>query len=273
MKLSNTNTRIIVSIIAMPIIITGCLSGGYSFLFISFVIALLAFYEFKTMSDKKGIFISLPFGLLCAASLVYSGYRPELSNNVLIPVIVFSIVLSEMFKNKGSAISNIGASLLGILYIGLSIQSLVRIRELFAGADYVRGGYLIVTTLATIWVCDSAAYFGGLRFGKHRLFLRVSPKKSWEGAIFGFVFSIISVVLAKYFFLSFLSWLNAIMLGLIIGIFGQVGDLAESWLKRDAGVKDSSNIIPGHGGIFDRFDSLIAVAPMVYGYLYFFIKN
>jgi phosphatidate cytidylyltransferase len=114
---------------------------------------------------------------------------------------------------------------------------------------------------------DSAAYFIGTAIGKHKLFPRVSPNKSWEGAIAGFVFSIITLVVLKSFLLEFLDWVDIIAFGVIIGIFGQVGDLIESLIKRDAGVKDSSNIIPGHGGIFDRFDSLLFSAPIIFLYL------
>ena len=106
--------------------------------------------------------------------------------------------------------------------------------------------------------------------GKHKLFKRVSPNKSWEGAIFGFIFAITTMILAKIIILNFLSWNTVIALGFIVGIFGQVGDLIESLIKRDAGVKDSSAIIPGHGGIFDRFDSLLYTAPLIFLYLSFF---
>ncbi|MFZ1281640.1 MAG: phosphatidate cytidylyltransferase, partial [Ignavibacteriaceae bacterium] len=129
------------------------------------------------------------------------------------------------------------------------------------------GGYLIISIFASIWICDSAAFFGGTALGKHKLFHRVSPKKSWEGAIFGFVFAILAMILAKNLVLDFLSLKDAIAIGLITGTIGQIGDLAESLLKRDAGVKDSSNLIPGHGGIFDRFDSLLFSAPVIYLYL------
>ena len=150
---------------------------------------------------------------------------------------------------------------------------MIGIREFFPNIDdlYSRGGYLIISVFASIWICDSAAFFGGTALGKHKLFPRVSPKKSWEGAIFGFVFSIIAMYLAKVLVLDFLSLKDALIIGVLIGIFGQVGDLIESLLKRDAGIKDSSNLIPGHGGIFDRFDSLFFSAPIVFMYLVYFV--
>ncbi|MDP3829833.1 MAG: phosphatidate cytidylyltransferase, partial [Ignavibacteriaceae bacterium] len=109
--------------------------------------------------------------------------------------------------------------------------------------------------------------------GKHKVFPRVSPKKSWEGAIFGFVFSIIAMIVAKYVFLEFLKLEQAIIIGAIVGTVGQMGDLIESLFKRDAGVKDSSNLIPGHGGIFDRFDSLLVASPVIFLYIKYFVGS
>jgi phosphatidate cytidylyltransferase len=126
---------------------------------------------------------------------------------------------------------------------------------------------LIVSIFASIWICDSAAFFGGTALGKHKLFPRVSPNKSWEGAVFGLLFAVIAMVISKVIILGFLSWFDVITIGLIVGIIGQIGDLIESLFKRDAGVKDSSTLIPGHGGIFDRFDSLLYTAPAVLLYI------
>ncbi len=110
--------------------------------------------------------------------------------------------------------------------------------------DYTQGRIVIISIFASIWICDSAAFFGGTALGKHKLFPRVSPNKSWEGAIFGLLFAVIAMVISKAIFLDFLSWFDVITIGLIVGIIGQIGDLIESLFKRDAGVKDSSGLIP-----------------------------
>jgi phosphatidate cytidylyltransferase len=109
--------------------------------------------------------------------------------------------------------------------------------------------------------------------GKHRLFLRVSPKKSWEGAMWGFAGAVATMALFHYTLLPYLAFHQAIIIGMIIGAFGQVGDLIESLLKRDAGVKDSSGLLPGHGGVLDRFDSLIYVSPILYLYIDFIVLS
>lgn len=124
--------------------------------------------------------------------------------------------------------------------------------------------------MVSIWICDSAAFFLGTAFGKHKLFPRVSPNKSWEGAIAGFIFAIITMITAKALLLNELTLIDSLIVGIIVGSIGQLGDLVESLFKRDAGVKDSSALIPGHGGILDRFDSLLLTAPAVYIYLFLF---
>jgi phosphatidate cytidylyltransferase len=135
------------------------------------------------------------------------------------------------------------------------------------------GGYTVISVFATIWICDTAAYFVGVSIGRHKLFESVSPKKSWEGAIAGFVFAELTMIAARALVLDYLSLGNALVLGAIVGIFGQVGDLVQSRFKRDSGVKDSSSIIPGHGGVYDRFDSLVFVAPFVYLYIDFIVLS
>ena len=117
------------------------------------------------------------------------------------------------------------------------------------------------------WVNDTGAYCTGMLFGKHRLFERISPKKSWEGSIGGAVFSIIAAIVMAHFF-TFLSTGVWIGLGLTVVVFGTWGDLTESLMKRTLGIKDSGNILPGHGGMLDRFDSTLMVVPAAVVYLY-----
>jgi phosphatidate cytidylyltransferase len=204
--------------------------------------------------------------------LIVNQFKHFIDVYTIIIISSLLLLILELFRNKGSAILNLGAAYLGIFYIGLFTTSLLGLREFYPHINglYERGGYLIISVLASIWVGDSAAYYGGTALGKHKLFPRVSPNKSWEGAVFGFIFSVGTMILAKLIVLDFLSWNNVIAIGVIIGIIGQIGDLVESLLKRDAGVKDSSSIIPGHGGVFDRFDSLLFVAPAVWFYLRYF---
>jgi len=272
--LSNTATRVLVSVFAIPLIIAACYFGNIYFFLFALAIALISFYEFYLMAGNKGANVNFYVGIFAISILMFNSYLHFFDRYTFLIVVVFLAALIELFRNDGSAIINLGTTLLGIFYIGLFSSALVDIREFYPniGDHYLHGGYLIISVLATIWICDSAAYFAGLSLGKHKLFPRVSPKKSWEGAIFGFVFAILTMITAHFVVLDFLSLKGAIILGVLIGIFGQIGDLVESLIKRDAEVKDSSALIPGHGGIFDRFDSLLFSAPVILLYLKYFAR-
>lgn len=211
---------------------------------------------------------------------------------VVLVVFLLVVLLVELFRTKGSPMINSASTVLGVMIISLFYGTLISTRELFpygfpvykffgtGFADDVHmamiqrwGGYTVVSVFASIWICDTAAYFGGVRFGKHKLFERVSPNKTWEGAVFGFVFAILTMVAARELFLEYLRLQDAIILGLFVGLFGQLGDLIESRFKRDVAVKDSSDLIPGHGGFYDRFDSLVFVSPFVYLYIDFVVLS
>ncbi len=269
MALENTAKRVLVSIVAIPLILAASYVG--SFIFFSFVlaIALTSYYEFTMLAKNKDANTNIWIGFAALIFLLVNQYNYifETYSFLLILIIIISII--ELFRNRNSAIINIGSTLLGIFYIGLFASSLIGIREFYPaiGDFYTRGGYLIISIFVSIWICDSAAFFGGTTLGKHKLFPRVSPNKSWEGAIFGFIFAVITMILLKFLILDFLPWETIIAFGIIIGTVGQIGDLIESLIKRDAGVKDSSNLIPGHGGVFDRFDSILFTAPVILLYL------
>jgi phosphatidate cytidylyltransferase len=264
--LSNTTIRILVSIIAIPAIVLASYFGSYYFYVFVLGIGVISYYEFWILVKKKDVSANLYIGLFAVALIITNSLLKIIDFHSLILILLVVITLVELFRNSGSAVLNLGISLLGILYIGIFSSSLIFLREFYI-TDYTKGGFLIISILASIWVCDSAAFFGGNALGKHKLFPRVSPNKSWEGAIFGLVFAIITMIAAKIIVLDYLSWIDVFILGIIVGIIGQVGDLIESLFKRDVDVKDSSNLIPGHGGVFDRFDSLLYTAPVVFLYL------
>lgn len=269
MSLSNNAQRVLVSIIAIPVIAAASYLGGIYFLILILAIALVSFFEFSSIMKNKGMQPNVLIGYLGVAFMVINPLYHFFDFYSFTLIFILILTAVELFRNKGSAIYNIGGTLLGTFYLGLLAGAVVSIREFYPqiGDLYLRGGYLIILIFTAIWICDSAAYYGGSSLGKHKLFPRVSPKKSWEGAIFGFLFAIITVILAKIFLLDFISFQTAAAIGFIVGTVGQVGDLVESLFKRDAGIKDSSGIIPGHGGIFDRFDSLLYSAPVILLYL------
>lgn len=250
-------------------------------------------------------------GILVSAGFIFSRVRdlvlgilerisvsvpaPSMAQYLLILALVFTPLLLavELFRNRGSAMLNIAVTIFGAMYVSLFFGSLIGIRELFVPEDFPVyahfsvtgigvgeeavatidrwGGWTVVVLFASIWACDSAAYFAGRGIGRHKLFERVSPSKTWEGAIAGLLFAVATFLLGRALLLSYLTPAQAVICGMIVGLFGQLGDLAESLLKRDAGVKDSSTLIPGHGGVLDRFDSLMYVSPLFYFYLDFVV--
>lgn len=264
--------RVIVAIIGIPIILISSYLGGYYFFFFVLVISLLSFYEFGLLVKNKGSNINFPLGGIIILLLLLNQYRNFIDLELIILLGALTLLVIELFRNRGSAIFNLGSTFLGIFYIGFFSTSLIALREFYSSSALADnyGAYLIMSIFASIWIGDSAAYYGGINLGKHKLFPRVSPKKSWEGAIFGFIFSIGALILAKLILLDFLSWMNIIVIGIIVGTIGQVGDLVESLLKRDSEVKDSSSLIPGHGGFLDRFDSLLFCTPAIWIYLKYF---
>ncbi|MBS2025818.1 MAG: phosphatidate cytidylyltransferase [Deltaproteobacteria bacterium] len=152
----------------------------------------------------------------------------------------------------------VGLAVLGAVYCGLAMAALVHLRALENGA------YWIVLTLVVTWFNDTGAYFAGRAFGKHKLFERISPKKTWEGAIGGFLACIAGGVGVQMLFLHEVPVWGAAVIGAAAGIAGPLGDLGESMLKRAYGVKDSGKLLPGHGGMLDRIDALLFTAPVVW---------
>ncbi len=271
--MSNLAMRVLAAVVAIPLIAAACYFGGpYFFLFTTALIVLSA-NEFYNLANSKNLNPSAVFGITSAGvlnALVYSSGLTA-AFDFLILIIPLAL-LSELFRKRTDKVSgtfeNVGSTLVGIFYIGLFGSMLTAIRQRF-GLEKVfplekDAGLFIIAILATIWICDSAAYFVGKSLGKHKMSKFISPNKTWEGAIAGFAFALATAIAAKYLVLPDLSLRLSVGMGIIIGVFGQAGDFVESMFKRDAGVKDSSTLIPGHGGVFDRFDSLLFSAPFIY---------
>ncbi len=179
----------------------------------------------------------------------------------------FALLFLFRIRDISTAARDISYATLAFLYIPLLLMHLVLLRQLSHGVEWLLVIMLIVMTN------DSAAYYTGSAFGKNRLYPLVSPKKSIEGALGGLVGSIGGTLLAKFTFFPQLSLLDALLTAVFIGMIGQAGDLFESLLKRSFGVKDSGSIIPGHGGVLDRLDSIIFAAPATYYYAIFIFKG
>jgi phosphatidate cytidylyltransferase len=203
----------------------------------------------------------LTFISLCANPVFNKSPIPFIA---LLIFTVFGTALIELYRNKNVPFSNITHTLFPIFYVsvpfGLLILANSQTYQNIFHSELILGFYF------ALWSNDTGAYLFGKAFGKHKLFERISPNKTWEGSIGG-AFSAIGIsILTGYYFSSLPMW-QWIGIGIIISIFGSMGDLVESLFKRSMGVKDSGRIMPGHGGILDRFDGLLIAAPFVFAFL------
>jgi phosphatidate cytidylyltransferase len=181
--------------------------------------------------------------------------------------LIFALLFLFRIKEVADAAREVSYSLLAFIYIPFLLMHLVMLRQTHFGVQWLLVIMLIVMTN------DSAAYYTGSMFGKHKLYPLVSPKKSIEGALGGVAGSICGTLLAKFTFFQELTLVDALVTAVVIGMIGQAGDLFESLLKRSFGVKDSGTLIPGHGGVLDRLDSILFAAPATYYYVIYFFKG
>jgi phosphatidate cytidylyltransferase len=208
----------------------------------------------------------------------------------LLALLVIATLIHQVLRRNPEPIANIGATFIGVIYVGWLFSYLIFLRSLpgpsyipifgelargvqgtwletllLAVANAPRGAWLVLYVFAVTWITDTGAYFVGMRWGKHPLAPRLSPKKTIEGAIGGLI-AATAMSLAWGTWIN-LPWLHCLILGPVLGVLAQVGDLCESAIKRDLGIKDFGTLLPGHGGILDRFDSLLFTAPIAYYYL------
>ncbi len=274
MDLKKLGLRVLVAIFGIPIILFLVLKGGWFFVVLVLIINLLSQYEFYKLTELKQMWPIKILGLIGNVLITISFYRFGIEKLWLVILILFYLtLLIELFRNKASAALNISATTFGFFYPSAFFSFHILIRELPKSVNltYEAGGRWLILMLVTIWVCDTAAYFMGSTIGRHKLFPRISPHKTIEGAISGFMFAIITPYIFSITYIKELRLVDCLVIGFIVGIMSQIGDLVESLFKRDAGVKDTSGILPGHGGFLDRFDAPLFVAPLVYLYLRFIV--
>ncbi|HET9136443.1 MAG TPA: phosphatidate cytidylyltransferase [Candidatus Kapabacteria bacterium] len=284
--MSNLAQRVLVAVIAIPIVLFIVLYKPLGFYALAVMLSGMTVWEYYGLARTKGIAPQNILGVVLTmiTALIFGHYRLKYlfgwDTDIVIGIAMaalflgaFIILAVELFRNLPNPIEQTAITLFGAVYIGIGCGSLFGIFDSLAFwitskemYSHYMPGLFILTVLVSIWVCDSAAYFAGRAFGKHKFFERVSPKKTWEGAIAGFIASIALWAVAPMVIepLAFLGTTNCIIIGIIAGSIGQIGDLGKSLLKRDAGVKDSSNLIPGHGGVLDRLDSIIFVSPVLF---------
>jgi len=249
--------RIITSIIGVPAVLLCAYLGEVPFLFFILAVVLISLYEFHNLVLRYGsqtpLFLVIAGGLIFPLSFYFA---PQLGS---VFIFVFLIICYMYHLDHMETFTPIGLALtfLAVIYISYSFSHLLLLRE----RD--QGFWLVFYVFVAVWGTDTGAYFIGSKFGKHKMAPVISPNKTWEGFIGGLVTS----TLAIWVFLTFVPLKNARLLILItplVSLGAQLGDLFESSIKRFAQTKDSGNLLPGHGGVLDRFDSMLWAAPLTY---------
>jgi phosphatidate cytidylyltransferase len=273
-------TRAITGFFFIIVMLGSVLLGKFVFGAFFLLLSALSLHEFYGLVKHASLKPNTTAGIVNGA-MVYTGFLLLIyANNhilaspgagkvahgllFLLPIMFSAIFIDELFKQSASPVTNIAFTYLGIIYIIVPFT-------FFHALAYVGGGFNFHYPLAfllMLWANDTGAYLVGRQFGKTKLFERHSPKKTWEGFIGGLLISIVAAIIIGHFFAD-LPWKQWVSVAILIACFGTLGDLVESMFKRSIHVKDSGGLLPGHGGLLDRFDGLLLAAPVVYTYLYF----
>jgi phosphatidate cytidylyltransferase len=274
---SNATQRVYSALIGGPLVFFGVLWSSLITLAIIAVIIGLCIREYMRLLRRMGIQPYENIGLIFAALFLADAYFTGAANAMPLVTPFFLVllpwgVLRPQTKERGPGIA---MTIMGTLYLTILPGTLVLLRNPDPASNLAgNGGILVTLALIIIWALDVGAYVIGSMYGRTPFFPSVSPKKTWEGAIGGVLCAVVAAVAAWFLYVRHaLPLHHVVVLAFIGGVTGQIGDLIQSKVKRLAGVKDASNVIPGHGGFWDRFDSLIFTAPVLYGYIWYFVRQ
>lgn len=264
MKFQNLVTRSLSGLVYIAIIIGAILCGLDTVIILGALFSTLACIEFAKMTNRLNV-ANLPAVLLDIAGCISLCCIPVNSSFIFIWIFIMILrMVAELYLKAPNPLKNLALSLMSQAYFGIAMAMMTGIASLSTK--------MLLVVFIFIWLNDTGAFIVGSAIGRHRLFERISPKKSWEGFFGGLIFNLAASAGIYYGFnhsfmmdLTLPSWLG---LGTIVTIFATWGDLIESLIKRHLNLKDSGNLIPGHGGILDRIDSLLLVAPTVMCYLF-----
>lgn len=269
--------RLITGFFFVVILIGGMIWNRWSFGILFLAIVVLSLLEFYKLikNSKYGIqpqvLQGVAFGAFLYSSVFVMIYGkvdfPLFALNILfVPIIFFS----ELYRKKENPFGNIAFTFLGVIYLALPFACALSLAHNYNNTyeDIVFYPWIIFSSFMIVWANDSWAYLGGRWLGKHKLFERISPGKTWEGSIVGGIVGLIFAYVMSLFFTEY-SVVDWLIIGLILIVTSTLGDLTESMLKRSIGVKDSGTMLPGHGGILDRFDGMYLALPVIWFYIEF----
>jgi phosphatidate cytidylyltransferase len=271
-KIPPSVARILTALVLLPILIASIVVAKLALLFavLAAVAMLLGLMEFWILAGKQQIRVDIPAGLLSAFALLVIFYFTQLNRlpdllmiQVILLLLTAGALTAAMLRGAPfeRMVSSVGATVLSVMYVVLLGGHLIAVRSGFSAtlSKHLLGFFFLV-----LMGSDSAAYYGGRLFGRYKLAPSVSPGKTWEGAMAGMLASLLLAAGAHYWFFPELPLKFALPLAALMNVAGVLGDLTESALKRSAGAKDTAQILPGHGGILDRIDSLLFNAPLIY---------
>jgi len=263
--LKELHKRSLSGILFVIILIGAIFLGPYTYGILFLVLSIFILREFYTLGAQAGysaqLYPAMTIGafLFVLTFLLVNGIIGAGSLLSVLPL-MFAIPVYELFRNKKKSIGNIALTYFGLIYVSVPFALLNFL--VFPGHSHYDHSMLVIL-LVIIWACDSGAYLIGVRFGRHRLFERISPKKSWEGFFGGLAAAIIATWLLSLIYTEY-RFIFLLIIALITVVIGTLGDLVESMMKRQIGVKDSGKFMPGHGGLLDRFDSILMALPFIY---------
>ena len=270
--------RLLISLIGIPLLLYIIAKGGFLFFALVVIISIVSINEFYNFPKSSIDMLTRCFGAISCIlfalnySTVYTPteYLPYINKDLIIISLIISFILYimiELLIPNRRLIETIFYTVFGVVYIPFLLCSLIAISDF----DHLNGSRFTLLLFVTVWMADSTAYFVGNAFGRTKMIESISPKKTIEGFIGGYIGSLLCVFIFTHFELInySLTTLQIILLSISIGIFGQLGDFFESMIKRNYKIKDSSNLLLGHGGFLDRFDSIIISSPLIFIFLRF----
>lgn len=273
-----SKTRVYVATIFLIICLASLVYGGFPLAIFLSILIYFGQVELVNMTKAKGM--NPPLGLILSIDAILVLCATLKQYNYIVPILAIStivIFLVILFRGAKATINDIGATFLAIMYGGFLPMHIIFLRDIQGPALLKFGKHIdlgigyIVLMFVVISVCDIAAFYVGTKLGKTPLWPEVSPKKTIEGSVGGTVASVIGAVIVGHFI--DLPLIHCILSGFILSLAAQFGDLAESMIKRDAGFKDSGNLLPGHGGMLDRADSYVFTGAIAYYYFSFFVNH
>jgi phosphatidate cytidylyltransferase len=280
LALGNLAQRFLVAVVAVPILLVALyyhrVEPAWALVFVASLLAMREFFGMTLPAEDRNP--ALVMGALATAAFFWGdlstmAYAPKSATlagfafagstiSLLLAVVVPGLYYLFRFRDIPSVAGRYAATVAGIVYAGFLTTFLAMLKRI----DPDHGGDTVVIVLFVAWVADTGGYFAGRFLGKAKLYEAVSPKKTWAGLYGGLAGALVGVIVMKLVFMKWLSWFDVVMISIPGCLLGQMGDLAESLIKRSVGVKDSGALLPGHGGILDRIDAVLFIAPYVYAY-------